>query len=111
MLDKPRLAQAYRSADVLVFPSLTDTFGLVMIEAMACGTPVAAYPVDGPLEVFHNTGNGQPLGGVMHADLMASIQAAQAIPRPWARAHALRFSWEEAGRQFLSNLVPTHTRL
>lgn len=105
MLNPTQLAQAYHAADVLAFPSLTDTFGLVMIEAMACGTPVAAYPVDGPLEVL-DAGNGLlPLGGVMNTDLAKAVELALLIPRQQARDHALRFDWQEAGRQFLANLV------
>lgn len=106
MLDKPQLAQAYRSADVLVFPSLTDTFGLVMIEAMACGTPVAAYPVDGPLEVMQGAGKDPHQGGIMDVNLEVAVGQALKIPRHLARAHALGFSWEESGRQFRANLVP-----
>ena len=108
MQDKPQLAQAYRSADVLAFPSLTDTFGLVMIEAMACGTPVAAFPVDGPLEVLDAAGMEGTPGGVMHPHLAEAIDQAMRIPRQAAHGHARRFSWEEAGRQFVSHLVPLH---
>lgn len=100
VLPREQLARVYASADVFVFPSHADTFGLVMLEAMACGTPVAAYPVDGPLEVI-----GQAGGGVMHEDLSRAVAAALAVPRHEARARALAFSWLEATRQFMNHLV------
>lgn len=101
VLPRDQLARVYASADVFVFPSHADTFGLVMLEAMACGTPVAAFPVDGPLEVI-----GQSPAGVMHGDLGHAIERALAIPRHEARARALAFSWTETARRFLSHLVP-----
>jgi glycosyltransferase involved in cell wall biosynthesis len=79
------LAQIYASADVFVFPSRTDTFGIVLIEAMASGLPVAAFPVAGPLS----------------EDLREACLAALEIPREKARAHSLKFSWTESARQFL----------
>jgi len=89
------LSAWYREADVFVFPSRTDTFGLVMIEAMACGTPVAAYPVDGPLDVVaHGT------SGFLDPDLRRAALAALSLDRAAVRAHALRYSWDEATRQF-----------
>jgi glycosyltransferase involved in cell wall biosynthesis len=93
------LASAYRSADVMVFPSRTDTFGLVLIEAMACGTPVAALPVNGPIDVVG-------AGGVLDADLGRAALAALAIPREQALAQGQRFSWAEATQQFLAGLEP-----
>lgn len=102
------LADIYAAADVFVFPSHADTFGLVMVEAMASGTPVAAYPVDGPLTVLARPapdGLGA-LGGAMHEDLQVACFAALATPRTDARIRALDFSWETAARQFLGYLVP-----
>lgn len=95
------LARAYAGADVFVFPSRTDTFGLVLLEAMASGLPVAAFPVAGPLDVVGSSG-----AGVLSEDLGAAVLEALAIPRGRARAHALRFSWRAAAQQFLDNLQP-----
>ena len=96
------LTQYYQAADVFVFPSRTDTFGLVNVEALACGVPVAAYPVRGPLEIL----DGAPEGcGAMDEDLgKACLKAFEkrnpAECREWSR----RFSWESASRQFIANL-------
>lgn len=94
------LAAAYRAADVLVFPSRTDTFGLVMIEALACGTPVAAYPVTGPIDVLDER------VGAMNADLDTAIAQALTRERVACAAYAGRFSWPASARQFLAALVP-----
>jgi glycosyltransferase involved in cell wall biosynthesis len=94
------LAAAYRAADVLVFPSRTDTFGLVMIEALACGTPVAAYPVTGPLDVL------DARVAAMDEDLDVAIAAALTRDRVTCAAYAGRFSWAASARQFLNALVP-----
>ena len=99
------LARVFRSADVKVFTSVTDTFGLVLIEAMASGTPVAAFPVAGPIDVV-----GTSAGGVLDADLRRACLAALALPRDGARAHALTFSWAAATRQFVDAL-PTIAQL
>jgi glycosyltransferase involved in cell wall biosynthesis len=101
VLDGPALATLYRSADVLVFPSLTDTFGLVMAESMACGTPVAAFPVPGPIDVV-----GDSPGGVLHTDLRAACLGALDLPRDAVRRHGAQFSWERATQQFLAALQP-----
>ena len=108
LLARPDLAKLYAAADVFVFPSRADTFGLVMVEAMASGTPVAAYPVDGPLEVL---GERHPLedrsiGGVLHADLGEAARRALSVPREEARRRALDFSWREAAQRFEGFLVP-----
>lgn len=96
------LARYYQAADVFVFPSRTDTFGLVNVEALACGVPVAAYPVRGPLEIL----DGAPEGaGAMSEDLREACLAAYEKRDPEAcRRHAEKFSWEAATRQFISNL-------
>ncbi len=96
------LAALYASADVFVFPSLTDTFGLVLLEAAACGLPIAAYPVQGPRDVI-----GDEPVGVLSDDLKAAALAALNIPRGNCRAFALRHSWKAATDQFLANLVRT----
>ena len=97
------LAWHYRQADVFVFPSRTDTFGLVMLEAMACGTPVAAYPVSGPIDVVrHGT------SGILHEDLRTAALAALDLRREAVHAHAQGSSWKRATEQFLANLHPVH---
>lgn len=95
------LARLYASADVFVFPSRTDTFGLVLLEALASGLPVAAYPVAGPLDVIGASG-----AGVLGEDLRAAALAALAVARAGCRAHALSFSWAECARQFVEALCP-----
>jgi glycosyltransferase involved in cell wall biosynthesis len=99
------LAAHFRSADVFVFPSRTDTFGLVLLEAMASGTPAAAYPVTGPIDVI-----APGSSGVLHEDLRTAALAALELRRDAVRQHALAFSWERATRQFLGNLHPNHAR-
>jgi glycosyltransferase involved in cell wall biosynthesis len=95
------LAQAYAGSDVFVFPSKTDTFGLVILEAMACGVPVAAYPVTGPLDVIPGSG-----AGVLDTDLGAAARAALDCDRAACRAHAERYSWEACAASFRRQLVP-----
>ena len=95
------LARHYASADVFVFPSRTDTFGLVLIEAMACGVPVAAYPVAGPLDVVGDSG-----AGVLDEDLAKAVEGALLIDRSVPREHALGFTWERCAEMFLENLAP-----
>jgi glycosyltransferase involved in cell wall biosynthesis len=97
------LAALYAAADVFVFPSRTDTFGLVLLEALACGTPVAAYPVTGPIDVVGNA----PVGA-LDEDLERAVQRALVIPRDNCREFAERFSWDVSARQFLRNLHPIH---
>jgi glycosyltransferase involved in cell wall biosynthesis len=101
VLDRETLAGVYSSADVFVFASKSDTFGLVMLEAMACGTPVAAYPVEGPLEVIGNSP-----AGVMHEDLRTACLQAIACDRNAARERALEFGWQAAAALFVRNLAP-----
>lgn len=99
VLNQHELAEVYASANVFVFPSKTDTFGLVLLEAMACGLPVAAYPVTGPIDVLANSN-----AGVMHEDLREACLAALKIDRAVARAHAEKFSWRAATEQFVGHL-------
>jgi glycosyltransferase involved in cell wall biosynthesis len=99
------LASYFQSADVFVFPSRTDTFGLVLVEAMACGTPVAAFPVRGPIDVVTDPG-----AGVLDEDLGAAARAALRLDRGRVRRYAEQFSWEHCSRQFLANLVPARRR-
>jgi glycosyltransferase involved in cell wall biosynthesis len=112
LLPRAQLARLYAAADLFVFPSRSETFGLVMAEAMACGTPVAAYPVDGPLEVLGRSDHGGTgrLGGVLHENLQQACYAALAVPRHDARARALDFSWRHAAQLFASHLVPVVPR-
>jgi glycosyltransferase involved in cell wall biosynthesis len=93
------LAAHYRTADAFVFPSRTDTFGLVMLEAMASGTPVAAYRVPGPLDVVT-----EGKSGILGDDLQAAALAALDLDRETVRRHALDYSWEHATSQFVANL-------
>jgi glycosyltransferase involved in cell wall biosynthesis len=98
--DGEALVRHYASADVFVLPSRTETFGLVLLEALACGLPVAALPVAGPLDVIGEYGPG-----VLHRDLRQAALAALAVSRRLCREHALRFSWRACVDQFLANLT------
>lgn len=95
-----QLARYYRAADVFVFPSRTDTFGLVLLEAIACGTPVAAFPVTGPVDVLAGSA-----AGVLSDDLRQACLAAATLNREGVRRHALGFSWQAATKQFLDHLA------
>ena len=101
VMKQPELAEVYAAADVFVFPSKTDTFGLVLLEAMACGLPVAAYPVTGPIDVLGDS----TTAGVMDTDLRQACIGALKLNRAHARAHAERFSWRAATEQFVGHLV------
>jgi glycosyltransferase involved in cell wall biosynthesis len=95
------LVRHYASADAFVLPSRTETFGLVLLEALACGVPVAALPVPGPLDVISDSG-----AGALQWDLRAAAMAALEISRELCRSHAERFSWQASVEQFLSHVVP-----
>lgn len=101
------LASVYRTADCFVFPSRTDTFGLVIIEALACGLPVAAYPVAGPLDILGAGGRG-PDGdlpatiGALDGDLDVAIGKALRLDRVAAAVYGARYTWESATDQFIS---------
>ena len=95
-----KLARIYASADVFVFPSRTDTFGIVLLEALASGLPVAAYPVQGPNDVI-----GDSDAGVLHEDLGIACRQALTVSRERARAFSLNYTWSESARQFIDNVL------
>ncbi|MEO9601202.1 glycosyltransferase family 1 protein [Parasphingorhabdus sp.] len=99
------LAGYYAGADVFIFPSKTDTFGLVIIEALACGTPVAAYPVTGPIDILTDE------SGAMDRDLNVAIKCALRLNPADCTAHGESYSWEASANQFLNGLVPQALRL
>jgi len=93
------LAKAFASADVFVFPSLTDTYGVVLLEALACGVPVAAFPVTGPRDVIVDCKVGS-----LKDDLREAALTALEIDRNECRSYALGFSWERCALQFIDNI-------
>jgi glycosyltransferase involved in cell wall biosynthesis len=95
------LARHIAGADVFVFPSKTDTFGIVMLEAMACGVPVAAYPVTGPIDVVR-----AGTTGCLDNDLIVACSRAMELNRQDCRQYAEAFSWRRSTRQFVGNLAP-----
>jgi glycosyltransferase involved in cell wall biosynthesis len=97
------LARVYASADVFVFPSLTDTFGIVLLEALASGLPIAAFPVTGPMDVIGSSGCG-----VLKEDLREAALEALDISHDRCRAHGETFTWQESARQFFSNIETAH---
>ena len=100
------LAGCYAAADVFVFPSRTDTFGLVLIEALACGLPVAAYPVTGPADIVTTDAVG-----ALDDDLGAAVRRALAAGDPAAcAAEAAKYTWANCTGQFAGNLVPVRGR-
>jgi len=110
-----QLASAYAAADLFVFPSLTDTFGLVMIEALASGVPVAGFPVRGPIDIIGEGGVGMFGGaariGALDEDLEAAIRLAMTADRAACAAEGRRYGWDRCTGQFLAGLVPTRTRV
>lgn len=99
------LAEYFAAANVFVFPSRTDTFGLVLLEALACGVPVAAYPVPGPRDVILD-----PAVGCLDAELQRAALAALRLDTDACRQYALGYTWERCARQFLSHLAPISRR-
>ncbi len=99
---RSELPRIYSAADVFVFPGRSETFGLVMLEAMACGTPVAAYPVPGPNDVV-----GRSRGGVLKEDLREAALDALGLPRAGAVERARRFDWHRVCNEFEHGLVRT----
>lgn len=97
------LARHFADADVFVFPSKTDTFGLVIIEAMATGTPVAAYPVSGPIDIIPDSG-----AGIVDEDLTTASLKALELSREDARQHAEAYSWGAATDIFFEHLTPEY---
>jgi len=100
------LAAAMRDADCFVFPSLTDTFGLVILESMASGVPVAAYPAPGPIDLIENGHNGW-----VSDDLDTAITHALQVDRSACRAFAETYSWSRCTDQFASQLKPADPEL
>jgi glycosyltransferase involved in cell wall biosynthesis len=97
----PRYGRDLAAGDVFVFPSRTDTFGLVLLEALACGLPVAAYPVQGPLDVIV-----QGVSGVLDEDLGVAVRGALNLSRADCVAQARRYSWDACSTDFLRYLAP-----
>ncbi|MCM2312685.1 MAG: glycosyltransferase family 1 protein [Steroidobacteraceae bacterium] len=100
------LAAHISASDVFVFPSRTDTFGLVLLEAMACGVPVAAYPVTGPIDVVRDG-----VTGVLDEDLRRAALAALELDPATCRTHAQAHSWAASTQQFLSARAPLHPEI
>jgi glycosyltransferase involved in cell wall biosynthesis len=95
------LTAAFADADVFVFPSLTDTFGLVILEAMACGTPVAAFPAPGPIDIIPGFRIGRSFGRLAPGLPRLPAAGSRAV-----RAYAERFSWRASADEFVRNLQP-----
>jgi glycosyltransferase involved in cell wall biosynthesis len=93
------LSYWYQNAEVFVFPSKNDTFGLVMLEALACGTPVAAYPVTGPIDIIH------PGVGDLNEDLSIACIMARFANREVCRSYAERFDWSHVVKLFEQNII------
>jgi glycosyltransferase involved in cell wall biosynthesis len=96
LLKGAALVAEYRAADAFVFPSRTDTFGLVMLEAMSCGTPVAAYPVTGPRDVVR-----EHVNGALSEDLGTAVQRALSVDRASCRRFALQHGWQQIARRLI----------
>ena len=100
------LAQYYSDASVFVFPSKTDTYGIVMIEALACGTPVAAYPVTGPKDIIINE-----INGYLHHDLLTAVSLAENINSKFCEESIESLSWSNVANTFLGTLIPARPKL
>jgi glycosyltransferase involved in cell wall biosynthesis len=109
VVPRHELVHIYSAADVFVFPGRSETFGLVMLEAMACGTPIAAYPVPGPLDVLEPNHDGED-GGVLHENLRAAALQALDVPRSYARRRALQLDWDQVCAEFIGHLVACHDK-
>lgn len=97
------LARHFADADVFVFPSKTDTFGLVIIEAMATGTPVAAYPVTGPIDIIPGS-----KAGIVNEDLEKACLACLDLKRKDTASHAQNYSWDTVSQTFFQYLTPEY---
>lgn len=105
-LPAAEFAASVACADVFVFPSLTDTFGLIMLEAMACGVPVAALPVTGPIDVVKHG-----VTGILDTDLRVAALAALNLRREDCRDYAMQFTWYDGAQKLLSTPAPRTTPL
>ena len=93
------LAEIYASSDVFVFPSRTDTFGNVIVEALASGTPVAGFPATGPIDIV-----GDGVGGAVSEDLREAALAALEVDRATARERAMRYTWTACAEMYMDNV-------
>jgi glycosyltransferase involved in cell wall biosynthesis len=100
------LAQYYSDASVFVFPSKTDTYGIVMIEALACGTPVAAFPVTGPKDIVIND-----INGYLHHDLLTAVSLAENMKSKFCEESIESLSWSNVANTFLGTLIPARPKL
>jgi glycosyltransferase involved in cell wall biosynthesis len=97
-----KLARYFAASDVFVFPSLTDTFGIVMLEAMACGVPIAAFPIRGPMDIVQHG-----ITGFLDENLEKAAIRALRLSSDRCRQHALQYSWNNSAQHFENNLVQT----
>ena len=95
------LKKEYSNADVFVFPSLTDTFGLVVIESFACGTPVAAFNAPGPRDIIENG-----LNGYFGENLEENVKKCFKLDRDKVLESSQKWTWEKSTQMFLSNILP-----
>jgi glycosyltransferase involved in cell wall biosynthesis len=100
-----QLADIYRTADCFVFPSKNDTFGVVLIEALACGVPVAAYPVTGPIDILNEK------VGFMDNDLSYAVKKALKLNREDCSNYAKKYDWNVVVDSFVENIIKTNSKL